>query len=296
MGQRVTGEAETRLRGALAACGRAPAGRLAWRLLSGSSSSSSYRVDTGTEILVVRLNAPRRDPVLALGREHDLLVAVAAAGIGPEVIGIDPARAALVLRCVESRTWTPEDARGPVNVERAAQLLHVLHRVDAACRVFEPQHDASWYCERARRHGRLAARDLPLARELESLAEEHMESTEPRVLCHNDLVAANVLDDGTLLLVDFEYAVRAPAIVDLASLAAMNDFGRTERVMLLTAYYGSEAAAPSIEALDDVIRLQGLLAYFWALSADSEAILARRATFADRTKLKGERDDQWRRK
>jgi thiamine kinase-like enzyme len=96
--------------------------------------------------------------------------------------------------------------------------------------------------------------------------------------------------------VDFEYAVRAPAIVDLASLAAMNDFGRTERVMLLTAYYGSEAAAPSIEALDDVIRLQGLLAYFWALSADSEAILARRATFADRTKLKGERDDQWRRK
>jgi thiamine kinase-like enzyme len=204
------------------------------------------------------------------------------------VVGIDPARAALVLRFVESRTWTQEDARVPANVVRAARLVRALHRIDAACRSFEPERDTALYSARARQHGRLSDKDLPLARELEALAHKHMESAAPQVLCHNDLVAANVLDSGTLMLVDIEYAVRAPAIVDLASLAAMNDFGRPERAMLLTAYYGSEAAAPAPEVLDEVVRLQGLLAYFWALSADSEAAFAKRAPFADRARLTGE--------
>lgn len=278
-------DTESLLRGTLEACGRDAAKLVGWQLLSGSSSSRSYRVETGTETLIVRLNAPRSDPVLALGREHDLLAAVADAGIGPEVVGIDPARAALVLRFVEARTWTPEDARAPANIVRAARLLRVLHRVDAVCRPFEPQRDAALYCARARVHGRLGDRDLALARELEMLAQKHARSYDPHVLCHNDLLAANVLDNDALMLVDFEYAVRAPAIVDLASLAAMNGFRRPARALLLTAYYGSEGAAPAADALDEVVRLQLLLAHFWALSADSEAVFAKRAPYADRAKL-----------
>lgn len=273
------------LRETLEACGLARVRLVDWCPLPGSSSSRSYRVETASEALVVRLNAPRADPVLSLGREHDLLAAVASAGIGPDVVGIDPARKALVLRFVDAKTWTPPDVRVPRNIERAAALLRRLHAIHAACRPFEPDRDAALYCARARQQGRLEARDRALVDELEALALRVARRAEPRVLCHNDLVAANVLDTGGLLLVDFEYAVTAPAIVDLASLAAMNDFGTAERAMLLTAYYGAEGAAQNAEALAELMRLHDLLAYFWALSAESDAAFAKRAPFAERVKL-----------
>lgn len=270
---------------AIAACGRDPATLVEWRSLTGSSSKQTYLVETKTETLVVRFHAPSGEPVLALAREHDLLAAVAAAGLGPAVVGMDAAHAALVQCFVEAEPWTKVSARRPGNIVRAAMLLKRLHALKAVCRPFCPAHDAALYCARARRHGRFDDRDRALADELESLAVELTRQAEPPVLCHNDLVAANILDNGELLLIDFEYAVNAPAIVDLASLAAMNDFDAAERALLLNAYYGSEAAGPGPEALESAVRLHRLLAYFWALGADSEQAFAKRSSYADRDKL-----------
>lgn len=277
---------EAALRAVLRAAGQPAPQALSWQLLPGSSASRSYRVDAREARFVVRFHAADGDPVLPLGREHDLLRAVAAAGIGPDVVGIDPARRALVLRYVEADPWTSALAREPENIERAARLLARLHAVDAVARPFEPDRDAALYCERARRSGRFGDRDAALARELEALAASpEIASDRPYVLCHNDLVAANILDRGALLLVDFEYAVRAPALVDLASLAAMNDFGSRDCSRLLDAYAAAGRAAGDLTSLDQLVRLHRLLAYFWALGAESEALFARRASFADRAAL-----------
>jgi thiamine kinase-like enzyme len=86
----------------------------------------------------------------------------------------------------------------------------------------------------------------------------------PSVVCHNDLVAANVLEAGDLMLVDFEYAARAAPILDLASLAAMNDFTDHERNELLRAYYRTPNAPVSPAELADVVRMVRLMAFFWA--------------------------------
>jgi thiamine kinase-like enzyme len=87
----------------------------------------------------------------------------------------------------------------------------------------------------------------------------------PTALCHNDLVAANVLDDdGSLVLVDFEYAVRGAPILDLANLAGMNDYGARERRDLLAAYRGEDRSGVTEAELDKIIRLVRLIAFFWA--------------------------------
>jgi thiamine kinase-like enzyme len=79
------------------------------------------------------------------------------------------------------------------------------------------------------------------------------------------LIAANILDDGrNLALVDFEYAVRGPPILDLASLVAMNDFDSLQRDALLAAY-GRGAASYSPHELASVVRMVRLFALFWAL-------------------------------
>jgi thiamine kinase-like enzyme len=86
----------------------------------------------------------------------------------------------------------------------------------------------------------------------------------PNVLCHNDLVAANVLDDGNLVLVDFEYAVRAAPVLDLAGLAGMNDYGDRACRELLAAYNGDTRTPIAPAELSATVRMVRLIAYFWA--------------------------------
>jgi thiamine kinase-like enzyme len=84
------------------------------------------------------------------------------------------------------------------------------------------------------------------------------------------LVAANVLETGDLMLIDFEYAARAAPILDLASLAAMNDFTNDDQRELLRAYYASSNAPVSLPELADVVRMVRLMAFFWARALPEE--------------------------
>jgi hypothetical protein len=79
--------------------------------------------------------------------------------------------------------------------------------------------------------------------------------------------------------------VLAQPIVDLASLAAMNDFDADRREQLLNAYYEPGCAPYGDAEFVEVVRLQRLLAYFWALSAPSGRTREQRAPFAVRPQL-----------
>ena len=64
-------------------------------------------------------------------------------------------------------------------------------------------------------------------------------------LCHNDMLAANVIDDGDRLwLLDWEYAGFNGPLFDLANLASNNDFGPATEESLLSEYF---AAPPNLD-------------------------------------------------
>jgi thiamine kinase-like enzyme len=73
-----------------------------------------------------------------------------------------------------------------------------------------------------------------------------------------------VLGAGDLVLVDFEYAVRAAPMLDLAGLAAMNDYGERECRALLDAYYDDGRAGVPLAELAKTVRMVRLVAFFWA--------------------------------
>jgi thiamine kinase-like enzyme len=62
---------------------------------------------------------------------------------------------------------------------------------------------------------------------------------EPAVPCHNDLLAANFIDDGTRLhLIDYEYAGNNDPCFELGNIAGECGLSDDALAALVTAYYG----------------------------------------------------------
>ena len=260
-----------RLQRALAALLGRDASAVMARKLGGGVSNESYVIEHAGASYVLRLQRQSAGATLDLVEELEFLRAVAAAGITAEPLGVDVATGALLTCFVPHAVkWTAQAARESANIACIAALLRRLHGVKARLREFEPVRYAELYVETAASIAGFGARERQLAQELRDLAEEYRVDYRASVVCHNDLTAGNILDAGALLLVDFEYAARASPVLDLASLAAMNDYDRRQCRELLRAYFVT--ATPPISAAEfaKVVRMVRLIAYFWALASTHE--------------------------
>lgn len=191
-----------------------------------------YVVRTGGDILahgVVRANE------LAATR------AAHAAGISPAVIHAEPG--IMVIEFIEGRTFQPEDVRNPANLERLVDLIRRCHR-DVALHLrgpapmFWPFHVIRDYGHTLREGGSPHAGLLPdlLARA------ERLEKAVGQidvVFGHNDLLAANILDDGARLwLLDWEYSGFNSPLFDLGGLASNSEMPADLSEALLASYFG----------------------------------------------------------
>jgi thiamine kinase-like enzyme len=196
--------------------------------------------------------------------------AAAAAGIAPAVLAADADSGVLLTEFHAGARWTSADMHRAANVERLSAVLRKLHALPTELPPFAAERIASRYLAGLPR-GVREPRAAHWGEELMTLARRYDERYAPTALCHNDLVAANVLDDGTLALVDFEYAVRADPLLDLANVVAMNGFDGEEQRSLLEQY---RRAAPSDAELADLawlVRMVRLMSWFWALLGHASA-------------------------
>lgn len=234
-------------------------------------SNRSYLVTADGVRYVVKLRQAGLGDVLDLEEEAQLMSRAAAAGLAPGVVGADPDACALVsLYRSGARPWTRPAAREPRNIERAAALLRALHALPAALRPLQCAACARAYVAAAGGEGSVTT-EKALAAEFVARAEDYDERFAPTVVCHNDLIADNILDDGALALVDFEFAMHAAPIIDLASFATMNGLGAEARRLLVGAYYRARPVPFTAADFDGVVRLLRLMAFFWARAAARES-------------------------
>ena len=216
---------------------------------------------------MLRLKHGPAPAILTLEEEFGLLKAAATAGIAAEPLRMDVATSALLIRYVQpAKTLTEAATREPANILRLAALLRRLHGITAPLREFTPRQHAEAYVSAAAKRAPLTRAEQGMAKELHTLAADYAARYPATAVCHNDLVAANVLDTGELVLIDFEYSTHAAPILDLASLAAMNEYTEKDRRALLDAYYESSPESESPADLAAVVRLVRLMAYFWTLA------------------------------
>lgn len=258
---------EAALRAAVArAAPGAAAGALDFRPLAGGVNARSFVVRAGARELVVRLPALGAPALLDLATEAGIMRAAAAEGLAPAVVDADPDTGVLVTEYRSAAaSWTAADARAPRNIARLAALLRRLHALPARAPRFEAATIAERYVARAASAEPAWPADAGWADELVRRARRFDARGSADALCHNDLFAANILDDGALVLVDFEYAVRADPLLDLAGYGAMNGLAADERALLWAEYRRRPPSHAEIRELEETVRFVRLLAYFWVL-------------------------------
>lgn len=240
------------------------------RALGGGFNARSYLAVGGGRCHVLRLPVEHSVAWLDLAAEARAMSAAAAADLAPAVIAVD-VEAGLLLTDCRMMPLTPELVRQPIMITLIVRLLKRLHRLDVDLPVYSVDHFTSTYLSALANSATYgpSAEEQKWADELTRLGRHFDSSYAPTAFCHNDLVAANILVDGAAArLIDFEYAGLGTPLLDLASLAAMNDFAETEKRQLLNEYYGTAAAAPALRDLDNAVRMVRLLAYFWGRVAE----------------------------
>lgn len=215
-------------------------GPVAIRPLGGGITNRNYLVEDDARRAVVRLGSDI--PVHHIRRDNELAASRAAhaAGISPAVLYNAPG--ILVLDYVDARTFTPEDVRAPGMIERLVPLIRRCHRdmprhFRGSAAVFWVFHVVRDY---AAELGERASPHRPILKDLLMKAERLEEAAGPFdiVFGHNDLLAANLLDDGKRLwLIDWDYAGFNTPLFDLGGLASNNELAPEAERQMLELYY-----------------------------------------------------------
>jgi aminoglycoside phosphotransferase (APT) family kinase protein len=187
--------------------------------LAGGSVNEVFRVETPAGAFVLRLNGVAwRRPGVDRRRELALHGAAAAAGIAPPIIDADPGRDGLLITEYQrGRLWAEADYEDVAALHRLGERLQALHAlVPPAVAAFDPWEIAQDYL---RQIGSPAPPLEPLAR-LERVCRALCTSAQPPCIAHGDLAQSNLLEGQRLWLLDWEYAQRSDALMDVACVLA----------------------------------------------------------------------------
>jgi len=225
-------------------------GSVAIEPLMGGISNESWLVTDDAGGHVVRFGEDY--PFHHVLRDRELMTARAAeeAAFAPAVEYAEPG--IMVCRYLRARTFGEADVRA--DIDRVAAIVRAFHEtmphhVSGPGFMFWPFHVVRDYARTLREGGSRMTAELPsylaLADELEAA-----QTPLPIVFGHNDLLPANLLDDGERLwLIDFEYAGFSTAMFDLAGLSSNAGFSLEESQALLAAYFGRAPDEPLLRSL-----------------------------------------------
>jgi thiamine kinase-like enzyme len=202
--------------------------------LGGGITNRNFRVTTGGEAFVLRIGG-RDTALLGIDRrvEHEASLAAAALGIGPEVVAFVEPEGYLVTRFVEGEI-------GAVTASGAAALLRRLHAGPVIPGRFDAFRVVEAYAQTARARGVAPPPAFAAAKATADRIERRRGGYAPRP-CHDDLLAANFIDDGARLwIVDWEYAGMGDPAFDLANFAVNNGLDESGDEALLAAYGGGD--------------------------------------------------------
>jgi thiamine kinase-like enzyme len=221
-------------------------GRGTWERVGGGLTNVNVRVTLPERTVIARI-ATEDSALLVIDRdaEHLNSLAAAAAGVAPPVVCRAPEAGVLVVEWVDGRTFSASDVRDDANLPRIADACRSLHAGPRFAGDFDMFEVQRRYLRVVTEHGfRLPAGYLNCTARFEAMERALAVRAGPTVPCHNDLLAENIVDDGTRLwLIDFEYAGNNDPCFELGNLASESGLTLEQLAELVRCYYGTAEPA-----------------------------------------------------
>jgi thiamine kinase len=231
-------------------------------VLAAGVSNFSVLVESGQRFVV------RIDGVSPAGHglnrqaEWQAMITAHGAGLSPRPRYFNPELGSLVV------DYLAPDSEQPLRLDDLARLLKGIHSLPA-------RHCRLDLAERILRYEKqLEHRDVALPNamvryrpQLLQLLENIRSTTEPTVLCHNDLLRANRIYSGEALwAIDWEYCAMGSPWYDLAVVIGGDELSQAQSRELLQAYLGRPPLAWEWQALRNYRCIYAYLELLWYLA------------------------------
>jgi thiamine kinase-like enzyme len=188
---------------------------------------------------VIRL-AGNDTHLLGISREveHAATVAAAGVGVGPEVTAFIRPEGYLVTRFIEGSPVSDEAVHRPETIVRVAESLRRIHDGPAIPGLFVPFRIVEAYRALALARAVAIPPEYELAQSIARRIELALLASPIELRpCHNDLLNANFIDDGSRIrIVDWEYAGMGDPFFDLGNFSINHSLQPDEDAALLAAY------------------------------------------------------------
>ena len=211
--------------------------------LGGGITNRNFKVDVDGEVFVLRMGGAKTE-LLGIDRAVEYAAGRRAfeVGVGPEVVHFEPAEGWLVSRFIDGRPISLEEMRRPSTLTRVAFAMRAFHDAPHIPGRFNALAIVDSYRATAEAHGVAIPAEFAPAR---AIAERirGARGAQPKVPCHNDLLNGNFLDDGSVRIVDWEYAGMGDRFFDFGNFAVNHQLTEDDEAVLLIAYFGRVAAA-----------------------------------------------------
>ncbi len=208
--------------------------------IDGGLTNTNYKVSDAAASYLVRIGHDIVEHHVMRFNELGASYAAHKAGLSPAVIYAEDG--IMALEFINGRTLSAADVCRRQMLEKIISLVKSCHQNVAkhlrgpalVFWVFHVLRDYSRTLVEANSHY------VSMLAELGKIVEQLEQAAAPfdLVFAHNDLIAANLLDDGNRLwLIDWDYAGFNTPLFDLGGLAANNDFDQELERFLLENYY-----------------------------------------------------------
>jgi thiamine kinase-like enzyme len=240
---------------------------LSWTQLFGGLAHVTYAVatDKGQRYVVKFLTQEMDDfgLMIPIGELISNTMAAGESGVGAKVLYSMPDVPSVVLEYIDGKTLSTEELSQPAYIPRIGEAVRKLHTLTPPManqiNIFKFLSDYLGLVERYTLDTPDGLLDqLPTVRRIESALLVH---ALPAVPSNNDLLAKNIMDNGSIRLIDYDFSGMNDPMFDVGDLAMEGDYDPDQVARVCEAYWNRHDPVQYARA-----RLFGICAqYTWSL-------------------------------